>query len=136
MISELDFVKQLLHDGLELARERITMEGGFSPFAVLLVDNNYHIVETHDRNSTGFDGIIYLIKEKQKEINIEAFICCVDGIVISSGKSVQINAIELILENRTQSISGYQLYGKNFDGKLVFAPLEAEEVEFMVFIDN
>ena len=130
-MSELLSIKKLLHDGLDIARERVIRDGGFTPFGIALSGDSYQVVE--DMKNDGLEDVVYALREKAQDGDVEAILCCMDGLMVPPGETAKVDAIQIILESKEQCIKGYQLYGKNLDGDFVFAPLEAEEADALVF---
>jgi hypothetical protein len=126
-----DDIKQLLNYGMDLARKRIQDDGFINPFGIAIDENDeYQMIETLGQEHTGLEGLIDSFKEKK---DVKAAFCCVDSKTTPSGETVQMKAIEIVLESANQCLHGYQFYGLNLDGELVFAPLDVKVSEALIF---
>ena len=125
-MSDPDSLKELLHAGLALARQRVADDGGFSAFGVVLANNGYNIIETVEVDDGDLNDVLEFLRERAAQANADAFILCVNGSVYLSEEKVTMNTIKVVLEGAGRRMNAYQLYGKNIEGEWVFAPLEEE----------
>ncbi|WLQ13926.1 hypothetical protein O5O45_29820 [Hahella aquimaris] len=131
---EMAALEQLLHDGMSLARHRISSDGRLNPFALLLEQGGgRQVIESLAAGDEGVEGLVYSAQSIVSANAVDAVLVCAQCKVTPDDENLKMDAISVLLETPDQCIKGYQLYGDNLEGQLMFAQLEMDESEPVVF---
>lgn len=121
---------------LEISRDKISKDGNFLPFGLVLeTTGKVSIFETEGSSEQAEAHIVEKFRSLAVDNKILGSAVCFDVRVLPPGENVKMNAIKIVLESRgVKPMHGFQLYGFNHEGKLVFAELEVQEDKSLVFV--